>query len=134
MKILIIHGPNMNLVGIQFMKENKRITLEKINTAIRNLAHKHNFDLKILQTHSQNKANKFLHSNRKLATGLLLCPQSWNNYGFIIKDTLDIINLPFVTIHFNNSHSIFNGNKIINNDPIKSYCLGLEKLIKEIIN
>ena len=134
MKILVIHGPNMNLVGIQSKNDGKTITLNKINTALRKLATINKIKIKIFQTHSQNKANKFLHSNRNHSSGILLCPQSWNNYGYTIRDTLDLISLPCITIHFNNSNTIFNENKIIDKDYLIAYCRGLEDLIKLISN
>jgi len=130
MKIIIIHGPNMNLIGHKSIKHT--ITLGKINTALKKIAKKNNIELKILQTHSQNKANKFLHSNRKIISGILLSPTTWNQFGYTIKETLEIINLPFLTIHFDDSNTIFNTNKIINNEPILAYTLGIEKLIKLI--
>ena len=133
MKILIIHGPNMNLIGIRSKNEGTTITLGKINSNLKKIAKKNNVKLKILQTHSQTKANKFLHSNRKIASGLLLTPNAWNNYGYAIKDSIEIINIPTVTIHFNNSNSIFN-TKIINKDPIIAFNQAFEKLINQISN
>ncbi len=130
-KILIIHGPNMNLIGIKSKENGQTITLGKINTAIKNLASENNIKLKILQTHSQSKANKFLHVNRNIALGVLLCPQSWNDFGFTIKESIEILNMPYKTIQFNNNNSIFS-EIIINNNPIKAYLSALKELIKTI--
>ena len=132
MKIIIIHGPNMNLIGNKSKEINTTVTLGKINSALKKIAKKNNLELKIIQTHSQNKANKFLHSNRKIASGVLLSPTSWKNFGYTIKDTLETINLPFVTVHFDNSNTIFNTNNITHDNPIFAYTLGIEKLIKFI--
>ena len=108
MKILVIHGPNMNLIGIRSKNEGQTITLGKINSNLRKIAKKHNIDLKILQTHSQTKANKFLHSNRKISDGLLLTPNTWNDYGYTLKDSIELIKIPSITILFNKSNSGFN--------------------------
>ena len=131
MKILVIHGPNMNLIGIRSKNKGQTITLGKINSNLKKIAKKHNIDLKILQTHSQNKANKFLHSNRKIAKGLLLTPNTWNNYGYTLKDSIELIKIPYVTILFNKSNSIFN-NIIINKDPIIAYNQAFEILLKNL--
>ena len=133
MKILIIHGPNMNLIGIKSKKIGTNITLGKINSLLKKMAKKDNIQLKILQTHSQTKANKFLHSNRKTAKGLILTPNAWKNYGYTIKDSLEIINIPNITVHFNNSNSIFE-NKIINTDPIIAFKKAYKKLIEKLSN
>ena len=131
MKILVIHGPNMNLIGIRSKNEGQTITLGKINSNLKKIAKKDNIDLKILQTHSQNKANKFLHSNRKIASGLLLTPNTWNHYGYTLKDSIELINIPYATILFNKSNSIFN-NIIINKDPIIAYNQAFEILLKNL--
>ena len=132
MKLIIIHGPNMNLVGIKSQQRNKTITLGKINSSLKKIAKKHNVELKIIQTHSQNKANKYLHSNRSNASGVLLAPATWKDFGYTIKETLEIINLPLVTVHFDDSKTIFNTNNITHNDHITAYNLAIEKLIKLI--
>ena len=51
MKILILHGPNMNLFGIRSSKEGKKITLDKINRHIRRYIRDKNLETKIIQTH-----------------------------------------------------------------------------------
>ena len=133
MKILVIHGPNLNLIGIRSKNEGKTITLGKINSNIKKIAKINNINLKILQTHSQTKANKFLHSNRKKTDGLLLTPSTWNNYGYTIKDSIELIKIPTVTVHFNNNNSIFN-NKVIDQNPINAFNKAFDKLIKQILN
>ena len=62
------------------------------NSNLKKIAQKNDITLKILQTHSQTKANKFLLSNRNSANGLLLVPNTWNQYGYTIKDTIEPIN------------------------------------------
>jgi len=132
MKLIILHGPNMNLIGIKSKTINKTITLSKINSALKKIAKKNNLELKIMQTHSQSKANKFLHRNRNVASGILLTPTSWKEFGYTIKETLEIINIPFVAVHFDGSNTIFNTNNITHNDPMTVYKLAIEKLIKLI--
>tara|TARA_A100001011_G_C14316697_1_gene848290 strand:+ start:4880 stop:5287 length:408 start_codon:yes stop_codon:yes gene_type:complete len=130
-KILILHGPNLNLIGIKSKQEGTTLTLSKINTNLRKIASKQGVKLKIIQTHSQNKANKFIHSNRNKALGILIIPQSWNNYGFILKESLELLEMVYISIQFDNTKSIFN-NIVYNRDPLKAYSAGLEKLIKRI--
>ena len=47
-KLLIIHGPNMNLIGLRSAKDGSRITIDRIDRVIRRKAKEFNFDLKIL--------------------------------------------------------------------------------------
>ena len=130
-KILILHGPNLNLIGIKSKQEGTTLTLSKINTNLRKIASKQGVKLKIIQTHSQNKANKFIHSNRNKALGILIVPQSWNNYGFSLKESLELLEMVYISIQFDNTKSIFN-NIVYNRNPLKAYSTGLEKLIKRL--
>ena len=82
--ILVIHGPNLNLIGIQSSKNKTQITLDKINYALRIKARKLNIKLKIIQTHDEAKAVTFLHRNRNKCIGVLIAPMSWHTGGFVI--------------------------------------------------
>ena len=84
-----------------------------------------------MQTHSQTKANKFLHSNRNSANGLLLVPNTWNQYGYTIKDTIELIEIPFINVQFKKTDSIFKNN-VYDKDIIKSFSYAFQKLYKII--
>ena len=124
MKLLVLHGPNMNLFGIRSSKVGKKITLDKINRSIRRFIRGKNVEIKIFQTHSEVKAVAYLHSNRNNYDGLILTPGVWQDSGYILKDTLDIISMKYVIIKIEKTEKInlFSGNKnIFNEDIIKSY-------------
>ena len=61
MKVLIIHGPNMNLLG-SLSKD--RLTLDKLNRSIKKLAHTNNIECKIFQTHNEAKFITLVQRNR----------------------------------------------------------------------
>ena len=50
MNILVLHGPNMNLIGVRASSIGENVTLDKINTALRREAHQKEVTLKIIQT------------------------------------------------------------------------------------
>ena len=77
MKILILQGPNLNLLGVKSSQAGDRLTLDKLNKAIRKHVHGRDVELKSLQTHKQFQAINFLQRNRKDADGVLLIPTSW---------------------------------------------------------
>ncbi len=120
MKLLILHGPNMNLFGIRSAKEDNTITLDKINRHIRKYIRNKNLDIKIIQTHNEVKAVSYLHTNRNKFDGLILTPGVWQNSGHIIHDTLKIINLECITISIDENETInlFSKNKNIYNENI----------------
>ena len=130
-RILILHGPNLNLIGIKSKQEGSTLTLSKVNTKLRKIASEKGIKLKIIQTHSQSKANKFIHSNRNKASGILICPQTWSNYGFSIKESLDLLKITYISVQFDDQKSIFN-NVISDKNHLKAYSIGIKKLIKKL--
>ena len=111
MKLLILHGPNMNLFGIRSAKKDDTITLDKINKHIRKYIRNKNLEVKVVS---------YLHTNRNKFDGLILTPGVWQNSGYIIHDTLKIINLECITISIDKDETInlFSKNKNIYNDNI----------------
>ena len=120
MKILIIHGPNMNLFGLRSAKANQKITLDKINRHIRRFIRGKDIDIKIIQTHSENKIVSYLHRNRKKFVGMIITPGSWGKSAFTLDETLSLINLKYVSIKASNTetHNILQGEKSLYNENI----------------
>ena len=134
MNILVLHGPNLNLIGLN-SKIPDCITMDKINKSIRKSANNYNIKLKILQTHSESRAVTFLQRNRKITAGLLFFPGAWNQCGYIIKDTISLLKIEHIHIYFSDEpiDTIFDTNFLLsNNYPIDAYNKGLKKLIKNI--
>ena len=134
MKVLIIHGPNMNLLG-SFSKN--RLTLDKLNRTIRKVAHIKNVECKIFQTHHESKVATLLQRNRNKIDAIILNLGVWHPCSHLIKDTLSIIKKPYrIAEDFNRSkiyinNTIFDEKYIIKNNNIEeSYTESLNQLSK----
>ena len=88
MKILVLQGPNLNLLGVKSSKIDQRLTLDKLNRAIRLHVRNDNIKLKIIQTHKEYIALNFIQRNRKIAKGLVITPTSWAKQKFIVMEEL----------------------------------------------
>ena len=134
MKALIIHGPNMNLLG-NFSQN--RLTLDKLNRSIRKIGLTKNIDCKIFQTHNQAKVATLLQRNRNKIDFIVLNLGAWHPCGYIIKDTLSLVKKPY-RIAENSKQSaeyinntIFDKKYIIQNENIEeSYIESLNQLTK----
>ena len=71
MKILIIHGPNMNLLGLRSASKGKKVTLDKVNRHIRRYIRNKGIEIKIIQAHDENKVVSYLHRNRNKFDGII---------------------------------------------------------------
>ena len=100
MNILIMQGPNLNLVGLRSAKSGEQITLDKINRSLRQQANKRpeELTLKILQTHKIEKAMTTIHRNRNWAQGIILAPMAWARYEYALRDCLDTVDPPTIEV------------------------------------
>ena len=133
-KILVIHGPNMNLLGLRKKGEKERITLDKLNRHLRKIALKKRLLLTIFQTNDEIRAVNQLQKQRKKIKGILLFPGPWQISGHVINDTLNILSIPYVTVSLGEKVVVLNKTKNIRGtDIIKSSekaFTELEKLIR----
>ena len=137
-KILILQGPNLNLLGLKSSTLGKRLTLSKLNKAIRSTTNHQDIELKFLQTHKSFQAVNFLQRNRNKANGLLLIPTSWARNNFTIFETINLININTSVIYFEGPYcfgtsekeSIFQGEHIkpFLGEPISSCVAGIKHL------
>ena len=120
MKLLVLHGPNMNLLGVRSAQKGENITLDKINRHIRRYIRDKNIEIKIIQTHSEVKAVSYIQNNRNNFDGLILTPGAWNESGYILQDLLQLIQLKHVLINLNkyDENKLFSPDIYIYNDSI----------------
>ena len=111
MTILVLYGPNVNLLGLKSSKSGKKLTLDKINRAIRLHTRNKNITLKIIQTHKEYIAINFIQRNRKSAKGLVIIPTSWAKYNQTIFETIKTTDLPTVAVYFDKNYSFENFRK-----------------------
>ena len=123
MTILILHGPNLNLIGLKSSKAGEKLTLDKINRAIRLHVRKKDINLKIIQTHKEYIAINFIQRNRNSAAGLVIIPTSWAKYNQTVYETIKITNLPTASVYFESPYNLGTSEKdtVLVNNNIKSF-------------
>ena len=132
-KILVIHGPNMNLIGHRYKRNKSSVTLDKINRCLRNEASKLKQELKIIQTNDEGKAVTILQRQRNKIHGILLFPGPWQQSGYVLKDTLELLSIPFITISLGEEVDVLRGiDNILKEDIYKACEIALCRLIDSI--
>lgn len=139
MNILILQGPNLNLLGLKSSQSKNHLTLDKLNKTIKNHIKNKDIELKFLQTNKEFQAINFLQRNRNLAERLLFIPTSWAKFNFTILETIHLINIKTATVYFDASynfgtdikHSIVKGKNITSftGNPVDASIEGLNHLI-----
>ena len=115
MKILILHGPNLNLIGKISAKNNETVTLDKINKSLKRFSRGKDIELKIFQTHKIFQAINFLQRNRNYSNKLIFTPMSWSLYEHSLLETIKICNYDLLQISFNKKYELSDSNKSIFN-------------------
>ena len=139
MKILVLQGPNLNLIGVKSSQERGRVTFDKINKMLRREVRNSETELKMFQTHKIYMAISFLQRNRNTASGILIAPMAWAKYEYSLLETLDLIQLPVVQVLLDNvldeHQSILSPvsvGTVHNDDPLSAFKTGLKTIIKHL--
>jgi 3-dehydroquinate dehydratase-2 len=114
MKILVLHGPNLNLFGRREPHIYGTTTLPEINDRLQALARELSVDLDIIQSNHEGVLVDFLHANIDTAAGGLLNPAGLTQHGVPLHDAIKAMPFPILEVHMSNiaarepwrSHSI----------------------------
>ncbi len=106
MNILILHGPNLNMLGVKSSTNNETLTLDKLNKKLRLHVRNSNVKLKIMQTHKEYIALNFIQRNRNKADGLIIVPTSWAKYNQTILETIVLSNMKTATVYFDEPYNL----------------------------
>jgi 3-dehydroquinate dehydratase-2 len=143
MKILVLHGPNLNLFGTREPEVYGRTTLDDINASLRELAAQREVELRIVQSNHDGALIDELQKARVDGfDGVLINPGALTHYGYALRDAIAAIELPTVEAHVSNVHrrEEFRHHSVIAAVCLgqvigfgwRSYILGLEGLIAHL--
>ena len=105
MKILVLHGPNLDLLGTREPAIYGELTLKEINSAISALARELAIEVTIVQSNSEGTLIDTIHSAIGSYDGVLINPAAYTHTGIAIRDALAAAALPTVEVHLSNIHS-----------------------------
>jgi len=133
MKLLIIHGPNLNLLGIWSSKNNQNVTLDKVNRHIRKYIRDKDLHTKIIQSHNESKIVSYIQNNRNKIDAIIIVPGPWQYSAYILSDLLELVEIPFITLTYKvRDHiKLLNGFENLIDDDL---CRGFETAIDAVIN
>ena len=101
MKILVINGPNLNLLGTRESDIYGTMTLEDINASLEKLAKELNVELTISQSNHEGEIVDQIH-NAKDYAALVINPAAYTHTSVAIRDAIAAVEIPAVEIHLSN--------------------------------
>ena len=102
-KILVIHGPNLNLLGQREKDIYGEVTLDQINKELLELAKLHKVDLEIMQSnHEGDIVDTIGKAKEKKISSILINPAAYTHTSVAVRDALLAVNIPSVEVHLSN--------------------------------
>lgn len=142
MRILVINGPNLNMLGKREPEHYGTDTLESIEQALIEKGETLGCELTFFQSNHEGSIIDFLQEEADAADGILINPGALTHYGYSLHDALVDSGLPVVEVHLSDIHARekWRQTSVISDVVIKqisglktrSYLLGLEALVEHI--
>ena len=104
-KILIVNGPNLNLLGQREDNIYGKETLEHIKTACQNKSKLIDFDIDFFQSNNEGEIINKIHEVEKFYDGLIINPAAYTHSSIAILDSLRAISKPKIEVHLSNIYS-----------------------------
>lgn len=103
-RIVLIHGPNLNLLGLREPEVYGALNLEQINERIQDLAKKESVEVRISQHNSEGVIIDTIHAALEWADAIVINPGGYTHTSVAIRDAISAVRLPTVEVHMSNVH------------------------------
>ena len=101
-KILILHGPNLNLLGLREPEVYGKLTLNDINQRLVSLGDEIGVEIRTSQANGEGELIDALHEASEWADGVVFNPGAYTHTSFVLRDAVSAIDLPVVEVHISN--------------------------------
>ena len=138
--VLVLHGPNLNLLGQREPEIYGGLTLEEINQRLVATGSEMGLDVRTFQSNSEGDLIDALHDARQWAQGVVFNPAGYTHTSVALRDAIAAIGLPVIEVHLSNVHAREEFRRLSLIAPAclgsiagfgwRSYALGLRALVE----
>lgn len=101
-KILLVNGPNLNMLGTREPDKYGHLTLNEIVENLKIIAKENGFILKDFQSNHEGEIIDFIHKEGLSAKGLIINAGAYTHTSIAIRDSILSVSIPFVEVHLSN--------------------------------
>jgi 3-dehydroquinate dehydratase-2 len=141
-KILVLNGPNLNLLGKRQPEIYGRLTLAEINKEIQALAKELGVEVAIRQSNSEGELVNWIQDAPKQFAAIVINPAAYTHSSIALRDAITAAGIPAVEVHISNiysreefrKHSYIAGAAVgqITGFGVQSYLLGLRAAVEQL--
>ncbi len=102
MQVLVLNGPNLDVLSRRDPKIYGGLSLNELETRIYGWAHELNITARCRQTNSEGEYIEWIHDAYDDADGVVVNPGAWSHYSYAIRDALELVQVPVVEVHLSN--------------------------------
>ena len=103
-KILVMNGPNLNLLGMREPEIYGTVTLADIHERLRRRANEADLDIEFMQSNHEGALVDAIQRARRTADYIILNAGAFTHYSIAIRDAIAAVNVPVIEVHLSNIH------------------------------
>lgn len=105
MKVLVLHGPNLNLLGLREPSYYGACTLDEINRQVESLGRELGVEVVCYQSNHEGRLVDRLHQAAGEVDAVLFNPGAFTHYSYALRDAIAAISLPVIEVHLSNVYA-----------------------------
>jgi len=105
LRVLILHGPNLNLLGAREPDVYGKVTLDGINVMLRGEAKNHGVELQIMQSNSEGDLVTAIQEHGPKADAIIINPAAYTHTSVALRDAIAAVGIPAIEVHLSNVHA-----------------------------